>query len=153
MKGPLRPWTNIANPKKRRDYPFPEELRRDCDKYYVDNYIRWCVSSCVETIDTELYTDTGVQVFNGAFCKCQWTNSTVKLVGWPRCTSTWGDRQHWPAHLRATLTHSLDYRWLRFICWWFYALCSLSRDWRHSKQVLPPLSTSLSTTYLHLHDW
>lgn len=41
VKGPLRQWTDIANPKKRRDYPFPEELRRDCDKYYVDNYIRW----------------------------------------------------------------------------------------------------------------
>ncbi|KAE9376832.1 hypothetical protein N431DRAFT_331192 [Stipitochalara longipes BDJ] len=41
VHGPLRPWTDIGNPKKRRDYPFPEQLRKDCDKYYVDNYVRW----------------------------------------------------------------------------------------------------------------
>jgi hypothetical protein len=43
VKGPLRAWTDIGNPKKRRDYPFPEDLRKDCDKYYADNYIRWYV--------------------------------------------------------------------------------------------------------------
>jgi hypothetical protein len=43
VKGPLRAWTDIGNPKKRRDYPFPEQLRKDCDKYYADNYIRWYV--------------------------------------------------------------------------------------------------------------
>jgi hypothetical protein len=41
VNGPLRPWTNIGIPKKRRDFPFPEELRRKCDEYYVNNYIRW----------------------------------------------------------------------------------------------------------------
>lgn len=41
VNGPLRPWTDIANPKKRRDYQFPESLRQDCDDYYVNNYIRW----------------------------------------------------------------------------------------------------------------
>ncbi|KAI9644582.1 hypothetical protein NHQ30_006603 [Ciborinia camelliae] len=41
VHGPLRPWTDIGNPKKRRDYPFPEKLRRDCDEYYVKNYLRW----------------------------------------------------------------------------------------------------------------
>ncbi|RAL63865.1 hypothetical protein DID88_003508 [Monilinia fructigena] len=41
VNGPLRPWTDIGNPKKRREYPFPEDLRKDCDSYYVKNYIRW----------------------------------------------------------------------------------------------------------------
>lgn len=41
VQGPLKPWTEISNPRKRRDYPFPEQLRSDCDKYYFDNYVRW----------------------------------------------------------------------------------------------------------------
>ncbi|KAF2154884.1 hypothetical protein K461DRAFT_103718 [Myriangium duriaei CBS 260.36] len=41
VKGPLKPWTDIANPVKRRDFPFNEDLRAQCDKYYYDNYLRW----------------------------------------------------------------------------------------------------------------
>ncbi|KAK2611071.1 hypothetical protein N8I77_004449 [Diaporthe amygdali] len=41
VNGPLRQWTEIGNPKKRRDYPFPEQLRAECDDYYLKNYIRW----------------------------------------------------------------------------------------------------------------
>ncbi|KAH8808371.1 hypothetical protein F5884DRAFT_367013 [Xylogone sp. PMI_703] len=41
VHGPLRPWTNIANPKKRREYAFTEKLRKECDDYYVANYLRW----------------------------------------------------------------------------------------------------------------
>ncbi|KAG5982668.1 hypothetical protein E4U55_001550 [Claviceps digitariae] len=41
VSGPLRPWTDIGNPKKRAEYPFPESLRSDCDDYYLKNYIRW----------------------------------------------------------------------------------------------------------------
>ncbi|KAF3769127.1 hypothetical protein M406DRAFT_287220 [Cryphonectria parasitica EP155] len=41
VNGPLREWTAIANPKKRRDYPFPEKLRAECDDFYLKNYIRW----------------------------------------------------------------------------------------------------------------
>ncbi|KAI1820046.1 hypothetical protein F4861DRAFT_92703 [Xylaria intraflava] len=41
VSGPLREWTEISNPKKRRDYPFSEALRKACDEYYVNNYIRW----------------------------------------------------------------------------------------------------------------
>ncbi|KAI2620870.1 hypothetical protein GGS21DRAFT_536332 [Xylaria nigripes] len=41
VSGPLREWTEISNPKKRRDYPFPDSLRRACDDYYLNNYIRW----------------------------------------------------------------------------------------------------------------
>jgi len=41
VNGPLRAWTDIGNPKKRREFPFPESLRKDCDEYYVNNYIKW----------------------------------------------------------------------------------------------------------------
>ncbi|KAI5921458.1 hypothetical protein F4810DRAFT_678163 [Camillea tinctor] len=41
VHGPLREWTDIGNPKKRRDFPFPESLRQACDDYYLKNYIRW----------------------------------------------------------------------------------------------------------------
>ncbi|KAL2257442.1 hypothetical protein VTK26DRAFT_174 [Humicola hyalothermophila] len=41
VSGPLRPWSDMANPKKRRDHPFPESLRQECDDYYLKNYIRW----------------------------------------------------------------------------------------------------------------
>ncbi|KAI0889427.1 uncharacterized protein GGS22DRAFT_71021 [Annulohypoxylon maeteangense] len=41
VQGPLREWTDIGNPKKRRDFPFPESLREACDDYYLKNYIRW----------------------------------------------------------------------------------------------------------------
>ncbi|KAI0018512.1 hypothetical protein F4780DRAFT_519370 [Xylariomycetidae sp. FL0641] len=41
VDGPLREWTDIGNPKKRRDFPFTESLRQACDDYYLRNYIRW----------------------------------------------------------------------------------------------------------------
>ncbi|KAI9172128.1 hypothetical protein HJFPF1_01621 [Paramyrothecium foliicola] len=41
VSGPLREWTAIGNPKKRREFPFPEKLRSECDDYYLKNYIRW----------------------------------------------------------------------------------------------------------------
>lgn len=41
VSGPLRTWTSISNPKKRRQFPFPESLRAECDDYYLNNYIRW----------------------------------------------------------------------------------------------------------------
>ena len=41
VDGPLRPWTDISSPHKRRNFPFNEELRAKCDKYYFDNYVRW----------------------------------------------------------------------------------------------------------------
>jgi hypothetical protein len=41
VDGPLRTWTDIGNPKKRRDFPFNEELRAECDDFYYQNYIKW----------------------------------------------------------------------------------------------------------------
>ena len=39
--GPLRKWTDESNPMKRREFPFDEQLRDCCDRYYYDNYIMW----------------------------------------------------------------------------------------------------------------
>jgi hypothetical protein len=47
VNGPLREWTDIGNPMKRREFPFTEETRRKCDEYYVNNYIRWYGSSLI----------------------------------------------------------------------------------------------------------
>lgn len=41
VDGPLRAWTDMASPHKRRNFPFNEELRAKCDQYYFDNYVRW----------------------------------------------------------------------------------------------------------------
>lgn len=41
VNGPLKPWTSIGNPHKRRLFPFDNKMRQDCDKYYFDNYVRW----------------------------------------------------------------------------------------------------------------
>ncbi|ORY17015.1 hypothetical protein BCR34DRAFT_475551 [Clohesyomyces aquaticus] len=41
VDGPLRPWTDIGNPHKRREFPFGQQMRDDCDEYYFQNYVRW----------------------------------------------------------------------------------------------------------------
>ncbi|KAF2829121.1 hypothetical protein CC86DRAFT_318167 [Ophiobolus disseminans] len=41
VDGPLKEWTAIHNPHKRRDYPFGEKMRADCDEYYFNNYVKW----------------------------------------------------------------------------------------------------------------
>lgn len=41
VDGPLKPWTAIANPQKRRNHDFDEKMRAGCDDYYYANYVRW----------------------------------------------------------------------------------------------------------------
>ena len=41
VDGPLKPWTAISNPQKRREFPFDEDMRARCDDYYFDNYAKW----------------------------------------------------------------------------------------------------------------
>ncbi|USP76177.1 hypothetical protein yc1106_03451 [Curvularia clavata] len=41
VDGPLKPWTDISNPHKRREFPFDRKMRDECDVYYYKNYIRW----------------------------------------------------------------------------------------------------------------
>ncbi|KAI0506878.1 hypothetical protein F5B22DRAFT_434174 [Xylaria bambusicola] len=54
VSGPLREWTAIGNPKKRRDYPFPETLRKACDDYYLNNYIRWYSTESFATMNGQI---------------------------------------------------------------------------------------------------
>ncbi|KAH8693045.1 putative transcription factor btf3 [Talaromyces proteolyticus] len=41
VDGPLRKWTEISNPHKRRTHDFDGALREECDEYYYNNYVRW----------------------------------------------------------------------------------------------------------------
>ncbi|KAJ5909091.1 hypothetical protein N7495_001773 [Penicillium taxi] len=41
VDGPLKAWTSIGNPHKRRNYDFDNQMRADCDDYYYANYVRW----------------------------------------------------------------------------------------------------------------
>ena len=41
VTGPLKPWTDMANPKKRREFAFDEEMRAACDSYYFNHYVEW----------------------------------------------------------------------------------------------------------------
>lgn len=41
VSGPLKEWTSISNPRKRKEYPFGGELRNQCDKWYYENYRSW----------------------------------------------------------------------------------------------------------------
>ena len=41
VTGPLKAWTDIGNPRRRRDLPLDEPLRQACDAFYFDNYVEW----------------------------------------------------------------------------------------------------------------
>lgn len=41
IDGPLKDWTAISNPHKRRTHPFPNKMRQECDDYYFDSYMKW----------------------------------------------------------------------------------------------------------------
>ncbi|KAF3480295.1 uncharacterized protein GIQ15_05642 [Arthroderma uncinatum] len=40
-EGPLKEWTDISNPHRRRAHPFPNSLREECDAFYFKNYVKW----------------------------------------------------------------------------------------------------------------
>ena len=54
VDGPLRPWTDIRNPRKRRDYPFHEQMRDQCDLYYFKNYVRWFSTEPFATANAQI---------------------------------------------------------------------------------------------------
>jgi hypothetical protein len=41
VSGPLKPWTDIGNPERRRHFPFGEDMRAQCDEFYFNNYVKW----------------------------------------------------------------------------------------------------------------
>jgi hypothetical protein len=54
VKGPLKPWTDIGNPEKRRKFPFDEKMRSECDEYYFDNYVRWYGTAPFSTANAQI---------------------------------------------------------------------------------------------------
>lgn len=54
VDGPLKPWTEITNPHKRREYPFGNEMRKACDQYYFENYIRWYSTEPFATANSQI---------------------------------------------------------------------------------------------------
>ncbi|PGH15831.1 hypothetical protein AJ79_02212 [Helicocarpus griseus UAMH5409] len=41
VDGPLKAWTDISNPHRRRAHPFPNIMRDECDHFYYENYVKW----------------------------------------------------------------------------------------------------------------
>ena len=41
VDGPLKDWTTVITPHKRKEYPFGKKLRAECDEYYFKNYVKW----------------------------------------------------------------------------------------------------------------
>lgn len=65
VDGPLRQWCDIRNPVKRRNHDFNEKLRAECDRYYLDNYVKWystepfaSANGCIPQIN--IWDDHGV---------------------------------------------------------------------------------------------
>ncbi|KAI9796494.1 MAG: hypothetical protein M1833_006162 [Piccolia ochrophora] len=54
VKGPLKEWTDIGNPRKRREFPFKEDLRARCDKYYFENYAEWYSTGAFATANAQI---------------------------------------------------------------------------------------------------
>ncbi|EDN04107.1 conserved hypothetical protein [Histoplasma mississippiense (nom. inval.)] len=54
VDGPLKEWTDISNPHKRRTHPFPEKMRNECDSYYYENYIKWYGMESFATANSQI---------------------------------------------------------------------------------------------------
>ena len=54
VDGPLKPWTEITSPRKRREYPFDNEMRKACDDYYFENYTRWYRTEPFATANSQI---------------------------------------------------------------------------------------------------
>ena len=128
VNGPLRAWTDIGNPKKRRDYPFPETLRAECDDYYLNNYIRW-------------YNSKPFASANGQIPQVNiWDDHDVSGRDCLR-----GDGAV------PVLTYPPDHRWFRFLRGPFHALRRLPRNRRYRAQVLHALPASPASAAVHVY--
>ncbi|WEW55670.1 hypothetical protein PRK78_001103 [Emydomyces testavorans] len=54
VDGPLRGWTDIGNPAKRRAHPFPNSMREACDNFYFDNYVEWYATEPFATANAQI---------------------------------------------------------------------------------------------------
>lgn len=97
VSGPLRDWTAIGNPKKRRDFPFTEKLRQACDDFYLKNYIEW--------YSTEPFASANGQIpqLN------MWDDHDVCFYIW-FCAYVGIN-----CHILSRLTHVADYRRFRLL--------------------------------------
>ncbi|KAI9801985.1 MAG: hypothetical protein M1825_003041 [Sarcosagium campestre] len=54
VSGPLREWTDIGNPRRRREYPFGEDMRTRCDEFYFQNYATWYSTGAFATANAQI---------------------------------------------------------------------------------------------------
>ena len=54
VDGPLKAWTAMKNPEKRRKFPFENKMRAECDQFYYDNYIRWYSTEPFATANAQI---------------------------------------------------------------------------------------------------
>ncbi|KAH3352015.1 hypothetical protein KXW44_002978 [Aspergillus fumigatus] len=54
VDGPLKEWTAIANPHKRRAHNFDNSMRAKCDEYYYANYKRWYSTEPFKTANAQI---------------------------------------------------------------------------------------------------
>jgi hypothetical protein len=127
VNGPLRPWTEIRNPQKRRDYPFPEKLRAECDDYYLKNYIRW--------YNTEPFSTANGQIPQlNIWDDHDVSGNLLPVKGW-----------------KLTSTLLLDHRRLRVLHRPLHALRRLPWYRRCGPQVLHALPASLATASIDIY--
>lgn len=130
VDGPLRPWTEIGNPRKRQECPFPEKLRSECDDYYLNNYIQW-------------YNTDPFSLANGQIPQLNiWDDHDVRRTPY----------QPIPIMDIFDMLTKVDYRWLRLVRRQVYAMRCFPWNRRHSTQILHALPTPPSTTTIYLHQ-
>lgn len=54
VDGPLKEWSNMTNPVKRRTHEFSADLRVRCDDYYYGNYVRWYTTESFKTANAQI---------------------------------------------------------------------------------------------------
>jgi hypothetical protein len=54
VTGPLKEWTAIKNPVKRRNYEFDAKLSKTTDDFYLANYIRWYSTEPFSTANAQI---------------------------------------------------------------------------------------------------
>ena len=72
VTGPLKPWTDMANPKKRREFPFDEGMRAACDSFYFNHYVEWYsaepfASANGQIAQINIWDDHGTTAFDSTF--------------------------------------------------------------------------------------
>ena len=72
VTGPLKPWTDMANPKKRREFAFDEGMRAACDSYYFDHYVEWYsaepfASANAQIAQINIWDDHGTPYYDTTF--------------------------------------------------------------------------------------